>query len=36
MNGIVSVRCEDCKQIFVPPGQRYCQECIEKQIREEE
>tara|TARA_R110002012_G_C11616302_1_gene608551 strand:+ start:724 stop:834 length:111 start_codon:yes stop_codon:yes gene_type:complete len=36
MNGVVSVKCEDCKAVYVPTGQLYCQQCIEKQIEEEE
>jgi hypothetical protein len=36
MNGVVSVKCEDCKFNYVPKGQKFCRECVEKQIKEEE
>jgi len=34
--GVVTVKCDDCKINYCPKGQRYCKECIEKQIKEEE
>ena len=34
MNGIITVKCEQCKLQYVPVGQRWCIECIKKQEEE--
>mgnify|MGYP003146539802 CR=1 FL=1 len=36
MTGIITIKCEDCKKNYIPIKQKFCEECIERQIKEEE
>ena len=35
MSGIVTVKCETCDE-YITVGNKWCRECIEAQIKEEE